>query len=257
MPETSWLASPTAACDSASASLHDLEDPTGRLLFNALTMVAEFEADLIRARTRGAWPAARPAVACAARPGSFAAQPGAVSSGFSGPRAHRWRTGRGLRCQSGHRLPCCPACRRSMSTIDVEPEQVPARSGWSVRGRRPGESKDHYPLDQHSTPQRTEVWRSARARCREAPWQGSLRSGRPRFDRRGAGWCGVLGRGRRRHDRGRDRRAVPRDPAHRQRDQRSGSEAELIVVAADDGIPPTFALVSTPPARPTDDKDTP
>ncbi|HNP55918.1 MULTISPECIES: recombinase family protein [Mycobacteriales] len=33
-------------------SLHDPEDPTGRLLFNALAMVAEFEADLIRARTR-------------------------------------------------------------------------------------------------------------------------------------------------------------------------------------------------------------
>ncbi len=33
-------------------SLHDPDDPTGRLLFNALAMVAEFEADLIRARTR-------------------------------------------------------------------------------------------------------------------------------------------------------------------------------------------------------------
>ncbi|ONI65413.1 hypothetical protein ALI44B_00195 [Leifsonia sp. ALI-44-B] len=33
-------------------SVHDPEDPTGRLLLNALAMVAEFEADLIRARTR-------------------------------------------------------------------------------------------------------------------------------------------------------------------------------------------------------------
>jgi DNA invertase Pin-like site-specific DNA recombinase len=33
-------------------SVHDPDDPTGRLLFNALAMVAEFEADLIRARTR-------------------------------------------------------------------------------------------------------------------------------------------------------------------------------------------------------------
>ncbi|MGK9149503.1 recombinase family protein [Plantibacter flavus] len=33
-------------------SVHDPQDPTGRLLFNALAMVAEFEADLIRARTR-------------------------------------------------------------------------------------------------------------------------------------------------------------------------------------------------------------
>jgi DNA invertase Pin-like site-specific DNA recombinase len=32
-------------------SAHDPTDPVGRLLFNALAMVAEFEADLIRART--------------------------------------------------------------------------------------------------------------------------------------------------------------------------------------------------------------
>ncbi len=33
-------------------SVHDPSDPVGRLLFNVLAMVAEFEADLIRARTR-------------------------------------------------------------------------------------------------------------------------------------------------------------------------------------------------------------
>ncbi len=33
-------------------SVHDPTDPVGRLLFNVLGMVAEFEADLIRARTR-------------------------------------------------------------------------------------------------------------------------------------------------------------------------------------------------------------
>ncbi|AKT50795.1 MULTISPECIES: recombinase family protein [Arsenicicoccus] len=33
-------------------SLHDPTDPVGRLLFNVLAMVAEFEADLARARTR-------------------------------------------------------------------------------------------------------------------------------------------------------------------------------------------------------------
>lgn len=35
-----------------AASVHDPTDPVGRLLFNTLAMVAEFEADLIRARTR-------------------------------------------------------------------------------------------------------------------------------------------------------------------------------------------------------------
>jgi len=33
-------------------SVHDPTDPVGRLLFNALAMIAEFEADLVRMRTR-------------------------------------------------------------------------------------------------------------------------------------------------------------------------------------------------------------
>ncbi len=37
---------------SLGSSLYDPTDPIGRLLFNVLGMVAEFEADLIRARTR-------------------------------------------------------------------------------------------------------------------------------------------------------------------------------------------------------------
>ncbi len=43
------------------ASVHDPTDPVGRLLFNALAMVAEFEADLIRARTREGMAVARAA----------------------------------------------------------------------------------------------------------------------------------------------------------------------------------------------------
>jgi len=37
---------------SLGGSLHDPNDPVGRLLFNVLAMVAEFETDLIRMRTR-------------------------------------------------------------------------------------------------------------------------------------------------------------------------------------------------------------
>jgi DNA invertase Pin-like site-specific DNA recombinase len=37
---------------SLGASVYDSTDPVGRLLFNVLAMVAEFEADLIRSRTR-------------------------------------------------------------------------------------------------------------------------------------------------------------------------------------------------------------
>lgn len=41
------------------ASVHDPLDPIGKLLFNALAMVAEFEADLIRLRTREGMAVAR------------------------------------------------------------------------------------------------------------------------------------------------------------------------------------------------------
>jgi DNA invertase Pin-like site-specific DNA recombinase len=41
------------------ASVHDPGDPVGRLLFNVLAMVAEFESDLIRARTREGMAVAR------------------------------------------------------------------------------------------------------------------------------------------------------------------------------------------------------
>ena len=37
---------------SIGGSVHDPTDPVGQLFFNVLAMVAEFEADLIRARTR-------------------------------------------------------------------------------------------------------------------------------------------------------------------------------------------------------------
>ena len=37
---------------SLGASVYDPNDPVGRLLFNVLAMVAEFESDLVRLRTR-------------------------------------------------------------------------------------------------------------------------------------------------------------------------------------------------------------
>ncbi len=42
-------------------SVHDPTDPVGRLLFNVLAMVAEFESDLIKARTREGMAVARAA----------------------------------------------------------------------------------------------------------------------------------------------------------------------------------------------------
>ena len=44
---------------SLGGSVHDPADPVGRLLFNVLAMVAEFEADLIRMRTREGMKVAR------------------------------------------------------------------------------------------------------------------------------------------------------------------------------------------------------
>ncbi len=44
---------------SLNGSVHDPTDPVGRLLFNVLAMVAEFEADLIRMRTREGMAVAR------------------------------------------------------------------------------------------------------------------------------------------------------------------------------------------------------
>jgi len=38
--------------EQSAGSIHDPTDPVGRLLFNVLAMVAEFESDLIRLRTR-------------------------------------------------------------------------------------------------------------------------------------------------------------------------------------------------------------
>ncbi|MGH4022072.1 MAG: recombinase family protein [Pseudonocardiaceae bacterium] len=45
--------------DRLARSVHDPTDPVGRLLFNALAMIAEFEADLARLRTREGMKVAR------------------------------------------------------------------------------------------------------------------------------------------------------------------------------------------------------
>ena len=51
MLATSWLTKRNVKL-SLGGSIHDPTDPVGRLLFNVLAMVAEFESDLIRLRTR-------------------------------------------------------------------------------------------------------------------------------------------------------------------------------------------------------------
>ncbi len=62
LPDARAIADELAAREvklALGTSVHDPTDPVGRLLFNVLAMVAEFEADLIRARTREGMEVAR------------------------------------------------------------------------------------------------------------------------------------------------------------------------------------------------------
>jgi DNA invertase Pin-like site-specific DNA recombinase len=62
LPDARDISAELAALDvrlSLGGSVHDPTDPVGRLLFNVLAMVAEFESDLIRARTREGMAVAR------------------------------------------------------------------------------------------------------------------------------------------------------------------------------------------------------
>jgi len=47
-----WGTSTRTIRTPSGSSIHDPTDPVGRLLFNVLAIVAEFETDLIRMRTR-------------------------------------------------------------------------------------------------------------------------------------------------------------------------------------------------------------
>jgi DNA invertase Pin-like site-specific DNA recombinase len=65
---------------SLGASVYDPNDPVGRLLFNVLAMVAEFESDLIRLRTREGMKVAK-AKGSAARQAAQAQPPAGSTSG--------------------------------------------------------------------------------------------------------------------------------------------------------------------------------
>ncbi len=70
---------------SLGGSLHDPNDPVGRLLFNVLAMVAEFEADLIRLRTAKGCASPRPRAVCAASSPSSIPAKRRTSSLFTAP----------------------------------------------------------------------------------------------------------------------------------------------------------------------------
>ena len=100
-------------------TMHDPEDPIGRMLFNILASFAEFEADLIRTRTREVMVIAR--AKCKPRGKQRGKQPklsqklSAALPHAHNPRVLHRRPRRGLRCLQTHRLQ------------DAQPPAVPSR----------------------------------------------------------------------------------------------------------------------------------
>ncbi len=91
---------------SLGGSVYDPTDAVGRLLFNVLAMVAEFESDLIRLRTREGMKVAK--AKGRLRGQAAQAQPEAGSPpGLTGAqrRVQHPRGRRALRCRPVHRLP--------------------------------------------------------------------------------------------------------------------------------------------------------
>ena len=87
---------------SLGGSIHDPTDPVGRLLFNVLAMVAEFESDLISLRTREGMKVAKATGRLRGK------QPNLKPSTYSTARLrqlHPSRTRRTLRRRAIHDLP--------------------------------------------------------------------------------------------------------------------------------------------------------
>ena len=89
---------------SIGGTVHDPSDPVGRLLFNVLAMVAEFEADLIRMRTREGMKVARAKGRLRGKQPKLTPQQEAVLAVCTRPastRAASWR-----RCSASHARRC-------------------------------------------------------------------------------------------------------------------------------------------------------
>jgi DNA invertase Pin-like site-specific DNA recombinase len=71
---------------SLGGSIHDPIDPVGRLLFNVLAMVAEFESDLIRMRTREGMKIAKANGRLRGRQPKLKPNPGQTSARAARPR---------------------------------------------------------------------------------------------------------------------------------------------------------------------------
>jgi DNA invertase Pin-like site-specific DNA recombinase len=103
-------------------SLHDPDDPVGRLLFNVLAMIAEFESDLIRMRTREGMKVARAKAGCAA------------SSPSSSPRKKRTSSSCGALASTP--ALSSPSCSPSLA----QPSTGPSAALADQHQRRPAHS---------------------------------------------------------------------------------------------------------------------
>jgi len=99
-------------------SVHDPNDPIGRLLFNVLAMIAEFESDLIRMRTREGMKVAKAKGRLRGKaPKLSAAQETHLVGLYRAGKAHHCRTRRTIRRRPVHRLPRRRARRRHQSRL--------------------------------------------------------------------------------------------------------------------------------------------
>lgn len=112
---------------SIAGSVYDPTDPMGKLLFNVLAMVAEFEADLIRARTREGMKVAK------AKGRLRGKSPKLTPPARSSPRpatccrrAHRGRAGRAVQRGPLHGLPR-PSARRARAR-----ERLAVGASWTL-----------------------------------------------------------------------------------------------------------------------------
>ena len=114
---------------SLGGSVHDPDptDPVGRLLFNVLAMVAEFESDLIRLRTREGMKVAKAKGRLRGKQPKLNPRQEAhlVALHRAGGAQHR-RTRRPVRRRPVHRLPRHPTRRRTSS------QPKPAREPTSI-----------------------------------------------------------------------------------------------------------------------------
>ena len=107
---------------SLGGSVHDPTDPVGRLLFNVLAMVAEFESDLIRLRTREGMKVAKAKGRLRGKQPKLNPRQEAhlVALHHAGEHQHRRTRGPVRRCAL-HRLPRYRTSRTTSSKPEVRP----------------------------------------------------------------------------------------------------------------------------------------